>query len=164
MRSKILAIIILSSFLIIPGIFYWYFFHQNTSSVTFRTSESGVEFDILLSGTFEYTYLPIADKALVFHEKCQSECTLVLPPVKYDVVLSSSGKEDIHENISLERGKTISVPVDFSQVFQFLPVSGVFDDETLMTASLQNANSSFSGKFFPVGIGMGSKIFTWREW
>ena len=48
MRSRTLAIIILIIFLILPGFLYWYFFYGKVSSITFLSSITGQDFDVLL--------------------------------------------------------------------------------------------------------------------
>ena len=101
MRSRLLALIILLLFLGVPGLLYWYFFSVKESHVHFTSTSTGMEFDISVDGKLEYEYFPIADSILHFTEHCRGSCILTVPPVKYALILTSLGMQDIHDSITL---------------------------------------------------------------
>ncbi len=91
MRARIIALIVLVILIGIPLGGYWFFMIRQESSLTIQ-SRSLEDFSVHMRGSLDYGFLPLADKFLEFHQECHEVCILSpLPPVKYQIILSSTG-------------------------------------------------------------------------
>ena len=89
MRARLYAVLILVLLIGIPAVLYWYFFTENTASLTVRTTGAG-EFQIELAGTLDNDSLPLADRLLSVQKRCKTECTIApIAPIRYTVTLTS---------------------------------------------------------------------------
>jgi hypothetical protein len=121
MRSRVLASVILLFFVGIPLILYWYFYREKISGIVF-VSESDIPYDVQLEGKLEYTYFPLFDKAFLYRSICSRSCIFEpVPPLVYDVTITASGREDIHDRISLTTGERYRYDVHLPIRFVLLP-------------------------------------------
>ena len=151
MHSRLFALIILFLFLGAPLMLYWYFFHQNTSSLRIQTGEIWLEFHFRLEGKLQNDSLPLADKAFVFDRQCIGSCIITLPPLEYALSLSASWREDVHDTIALRIGEQQTYALQFKQKFSFTLITPGKRDEALESGLLQNANASFGWVYRSIG-------------
>ena len=163
MRSRTLASIILILLLIIPGIFYWYFFHTNASSITFQFPATGEEYNLLLEGTLEYSYLPLADKMLIFRERCKDTCTLTVPPSNYTLTITSVWIDDIWDVIRIDFSAKQVYPVQVNKKFNYSSYTLEPVDTILEQSLLDNANTHFWWKYWHIGTTSSWDYLTLRE-
>ena len=163
MRSRTLASIILTLFLLIPGVFYWYFFHTNISSLSFHFPAPWQEYEILLEGKLEYTYLPLADKMLIFREKCSSECTLIVPPSNYNLTITSTWMNDVRDMVTIRLWTKQVYAVQVSKKFSYTSYALRQVDPILEQSLLNNANTHFWWKYRHIGTTSSWEYLTLRE-
>lgn len=106
MRIKIFAILLLLVLVGLPGSIYWYLFSRNVSGIAFVV-EGNTEFRVKLSGKFSFKYFPLFDKIFEYESLCRGSCIFSpIPPLSYDVMISSSGSALIEDHIELSLGET----------------------------------------------------------
>lgn len=104
MRIKIFAILLLLVLVGLPGSIYWYLFSRNVSGIAFVV-EGNTEFRVKLSGKFSFKYFPLFDKIFEYESLCHGSCIFSpIPPILYDVTLSSSGYAQVNDRIKLSLG------------------------------------------------------------
>jgi hypothetical protein len=109
MRARIFALVILTLLVIIPVWLYYHFTVSQIASVEIRTS-SGSVFSVNMVGSWGIDGLPLADRALVYHEDCVSSCTISpVLPARYTLALTSSGHITIHETLSVNTAEQVSL-------------------------------------------------------
>ncbi len=105
MRTRLLALLVLSIIIVIPGLIYWYFFRHQVATLIF--SIPGEKFSIELAGTLNSKYLPLADKFLNFYRECDSVCEFApIAPTQYAITMTSTGHSQILDNVILNTGET----------------------------------------------------------
>ena len=163
MRARALAIIILCILVGVPLLLYWYFFTQKIASITIQVPEN-IPFTIDLQGTLSSSWLPLADKFLHFQETCTSSCTLSpIPPVKYSLVITSTGKVDIHDEFVLDSGNSKNITYNLESDIKIQESSDENLDINLGTALVENANATLHADFSLVGVGEKSRVYALRK-
>lgn len=152
MRSKILAFLILAIFLVVPGSVYWYYYHIKVSSASFAASED-IDFTVSLQWTLNYAFLPFADKALAFSQKCHTSCTISpIPPVDYSFTITADGKTAISDTLSLSHEKSYNYTFELLQEVKFEKVADFLYDESLPQTLALNANDTFTGSYISLWV------------
>ncbi len=163
MRARALAVIILCVLVWIPLFLYWYFFTQKVSSVSIAVSDN-LPFTLDLQGTLSSSWLPLADKFLHFQEICVSSCTLSpVPPVKYSLTITSTGRVDIHEDFTLDSGESRKLLYTLNNDIQIKESGGESLDTNLGKAIVDNANTTLHADFSLVGVGERNRVYALRK-
>lgn len=86
--------------------------HQKRAKIIFR-SEKPTQFTISLQGTLEYQYFPLLDSALSFSKTCDSVCEMIVPPAKYTLHYTLTGREPQMDTVIVRfaEEKKYSIPV-----------------------------------------------------
>lgn len=85
MKIRLIALVILIVLIGGPAYLYWYFVTTNISSLTI-TTDVETPFRLDIQGTFDYHYLPLADKLIEYHIDCQRYCSISpIPPAIYTI-------------------------------------------------------------------------------
>ncbi len=101
MRPRVLASVILLIFLIAPVVLYWYFYEQKITALIFQ-SDNNTPYTVSLQGSLEYKYFPLLDKIFSYESICTGSCIFSpIPPLKYSITLSGSGKESVFDTVIL---------------------------------------------------------------
>ena len=80
---------------------------KNISSVTI-SFENNISADVRLSGTFSYSWLPLADTILNFSKKCDTECRFEnIPAANYTLTIESENYLPMNDNFSLQNGENL---------------------------------------------------------
>lgn len=107
MRARIFALLILVILVGLPILGYWYFFVKQTSGIMLSFG-SGVTAEVSLRGTFSHSWLPLADRALSFSQRCESVCTFdTIPPATYSLRIVAEGFAEVTDTIALQSGEHI---------------------------------------------------------
>ena len=162
MRARILAIVILLVFLILPISFYWFFTTKKISSVTVSVAGTS-EFSITLDGTFGLDGLPLADAMLSYEKNCINTCeiTPVLPAV-YTLNINSSWKTAIEDSIILSAWENIKRQYQMYDDFVFTKTSTI-PSTTTLDSIFSEYNSQNAMTLFPIGIDINNKIWAKRD-
>lgn len=106
----------------IPALGYWFFFVKNISGIEIFVG-SGVTADIKLSGSFSYGWLPLADRALRFEQRCENSCIFSpIPPADYTVEISADNFAKITESFSLKNGEKLVKNFSLTPTTTFSPI------------------------------------------
>ena len=161
MRSRILAIIILIIFLVIPILLYWFFTTQKISSVTITVSWAS-QFLVKIDGTFGLDGLPLADSVLTYEKECIEICeiTPVLPAI-YQIVMSASWKSLIEDSIILNAGEKVTRQYVMHDDFSFTKVTTLPSSNLETDSSLYNSGNIVT--IIPVGVDIDGKIWARRS-
>lgn len=104
MRSRLYAFLILCIFLGIPFFLYWYFYEKKVSSLVFE-STSERAYEIEMRWNLSYKYFPILDKTFYYKSACIWSCIFSpVPPVRYDIKITSTWAESIMDTVELGVG------------------------------------------------------------
>ena len=123
MHPRALAILILFIFLVIPFGLYWYFYESRVTSLIFESDRES-SFTVELEGTLSYQYFPLLDTAFSYRSTCMQSCIFSpIPPLRYAVRISSSGSEDLRDEVSLVTGESRKYIVDLAPAFILTPVA-----------------------------------------
>ena len=123
MHPRILAILILLISLIVPLGLYWYFYESRVTSLIFESDKES-PFTVELEGTLSYTYFPLLDTAFSYRSICTKSCIFSpIPPLRYTVRISSSGSEDLWDDVSLTTGESRKYPVYLAPACTFTSVA-----------------------------------------
>jgi hypothetical protein len=122
MRTRIIAIIILILFIGWPMYFYWFFYKKNISSLIFLT-DAVEPFTVSLVGKLEYKSFPLLDEVFRYKSTCQSSCIFSpIPPLTYELRISTNGREDIVDTVPLTTGEQKKYQVVLSQVLSLTKI------------------------------------------
>ena len=101
MRARLSALLILLVCIGIPAWLYWYFFRQQVASIHLIIPE-GISYHVTLQWKLQNDSLPLADKLIRIERECLWTCVISpVAPIRYDLMLTSSGKVNITDNIAL---------------------------------------------------------------
>ncbi len=102
MKPHTLAVSILVILIILPVGAYWYFYKSKVTSLIFEATQD-TAFTVSLKGTFKYKYFPLLDKAFSYQSTCKKSCIFSpIPPLEYTLTITSTGSEEISDNLALQ--------------------------------------------------------------
>lgn len=143
MRIKIFAILILLILVGLPGSIYWYLFSRNVSGIAFVV-EGSTEFRVKLSGKFSFKYFPLFDKIFEYESLCHGSCIFSpIPPLSYDVLISSSGSALIDDRIPLSLGEMKKYYPQFAPTLSLERIGHVDEDPTYLELLRSDMSSRF---------------------
>ena len=121
MKPRTIAIIILTILILLPIFLYWYFYKSKVTSIIFE-NDSEANYTIYLKGTFKYKYFPLLDKAFSYQSTCKKSCIFSpVPPLEYNLTISSTGSEEISGTLTPEAGESLKYQVHFIPSLIFTP-------------------------------------------
>lgn len=116
MRARLIAVLILILLVGWPSYLYWYFYKKNISSLVFL-SDSNESYTVSLEGKLEYKYFPLLDDVFRYKSTCMESCIFTpIPPIRYTLHISTTGREDIMDTIDLTTWETKKYPVILPKV------------------------------------------------
>lgn len=148
MRARVLAFVILLILLGIPSLLYWYFFSKQTSSFRVETNISS-QIHVELQGTISDSFLPLADKFLVFQKDCLGVCEFSsIPPVEYKISVTAPGMIDMHDTQKVHPGESKKASyILHPELVVHESIENTLPDETLAASLIENANTTLSGAY-----------------
>ncbi|MBX9809770.1 hypothetical protein K2X92_05260 [Candidatus Gracilibacteria bacterium] len=163
MRARILAVIILVIFLIIPITLYWYLTTQKIATVSF-TVPSQAEFSVKMVGTFGVDGLPLADTVLFYEKTCVSTCVIgPILPAKYSLTIASKDKISITDDISVDAGANIEKSYTLLEDVPFSLVGQINADTSSIENFINNAKNNNLGDYKAIGIDIKNRVWVWRS-
>lgn len=163
MRARLFALLILLLLVWGPIFGYWYFFRDTISGVTVAVP-SGESFSIELQWTLSYSWLPLADKFLVYRQDCAGSCTFSpIPPVSYSLTLTSTGKVKIEDTFTLKTGEKKNIQYKLNTDVTFLEFPDAVRDSTLGISLVDSANNTLSWTFTFVWMGDKDQVYAIRK-
>lgn len=164
MRIRVLAGVILILFVWVPLSFYWYFFNQRISTILISSPETPI-FSIRLEWTLSSSWLPLADKFLVYEQECYRSCQFwPIPPIHYGLTMTSTGYVDVQEDISLATGEKKEISLALHKDVKIIDSTGSFlVDIRLWDSLVENANKNLWGGFSLVGINERNRVYALRK-
>lgn len=165
MRARLYAVLILVLLIGISGGIYWYFFTENTASLTV-TIAWGEVFQVALAGTLDNENLPLADRFLNLKRDCVSVCTLSpIAPIRYTLRLTSPGKTTITDDIVIGVGEDAVRTYTFMDDVVIAPVdTTVTGNISIGTAIVANAMKSDTNYSYTlIWVDADNRVYTERE-
>lgn len=151
MRARIFAGLILVLLLVVPAWLYYHFTVRQVASIEIRVS-SGSVFSVDMIGSWGIDGLPLADRALSYHQECISSCMITpVLPAQYTITLTSSGQITIHDSISINTADRVSREYVFQKDISV----------TQVTTPYQSLTSS--GSTWHIRTSSGSSVLQWED-
>lgn len=117
MRSRLIAVIILFVFIGWPTYLYWFYYKKNITSLVFISKENDT-YTVELDGELKYKNFPLLDQVFRYKSTCTGSCYFSpIPPINYSLRISSNGREDIVDEITLKNGEEKKYLVKLPIVF-----------------------------------------------
>jgi hypothetical protein len=151
MRARILAGLILILLVVVPAWLYYHFTVRQVASIEIRVS-SGSVFSVDMIGSFGIDGLPLADRALVYHQDCISSCMITpVLPARYNISITSSGQITLYDTVSINTADRVSREYVFQKDISLTPVTGAY--QSLIS----------SGSIWHVRTSSGSFVLQWED-
>ncbi len=106
-RPRVLAVIVLTLLVIVPGTLYYLFMMKKTSGLTvLLSSERDQEITVSIRSQLTKSWLPLLDRAFSYEKKCTGKCAFdMLPPAEYSVHIEQDGSQPIQDTVFIEPGQ-----------------------------------------------------------
>ncbi len=125
MRTRIIALIVLAMLIGIPTYLYWHYYKKNISSFIFLI-DNNEPFTVSLVWRLEYRYFPLLDQVFHYKSTCTSSCIFTpIPPLIYDLRISTPWREDIVDRVVLKTGESKKYQVALPQAVFFERVASM---------------------------------------
>ena len=164
MRSRLFALFILCILLFVPGYFFWYFLHIQKSSLIF-IAPPGTPFHVSLSGKFGFSYFPLFDKIFSYESDCIGSCILSpIPPLHYEGYYALSPERKQKLSLDVRTGEESRITLEILPTLTHIQTSSLVEDDTvLISALIEDVNTSLSPKIFPIGQSRSGAVLAYQN-